>query len=331
MLVLGIETSCDDTSIAIVEDGRRVVASSVSSQVRTHAPFGGVVPELAAREHIAALPAILDGTLERAEMTLEQVDAIAAVYGPGLLGSLLVGLGAGKALALGLGRPFIGVNHLQAHLFANFVHSAVFDFPFLGLVVSGGHTLLLDVPGPGTFAVLGRTVDDAAGEVLDKIARLAGLPFPGGRYVEEQARAGHPAAVPLPRPSASTSPLDFSFSGLKTAAALALKSGRYALPDLMASLQEAVIDSIAVRVEKALARTGHRRLAMAGGVTANRRLLARLEAIGRERGVEVCCPPPSLCTDNAAMVASLGYFRLARGERSGLDLDAVAQLAPDVA
>ncbi|MBI3893391.1 MAG: tRNA (adenosine(37)-N6)-threonylcarbamoyltransferase complex transferase subunit TsaD [Candidatus Wallbacteria bacterium] len=331
MRVLGIETSCDDTSLALVESGRRVLASRISSQVATHSPYGGVVPELAARDHLSALPGMLAPMLAEAGASLSGVDGVAAVYGPGLLGSLLVGLAAGKALALGLGRPFLGVNHLQAHLFANFIHTPDLEFPFLGLVVSGGHTLLLDVPGPGEFRVLGRTIDDAAGEVLDKIARLAGLPFPGGKYVEQQAATGDPKAVALPRPVARTRPLDFSFSGLKTAAALALERGGHSLPDLMASLQQAVIDCIAVRVEKALRSTGRRRLAMAGGVTANRRLLQELERKAGAQGVRVYCPPPLLCTDNAAMVASLAYFRLARGERSPLDLNASAQLAPDVA
>ena len=331
MRVLGIESSCDDTSLAIVEDGRHILASRISSQISTHAPFGGVVPELAAREHLTSLPPLFDLLLDDAQLRLEQVDAVAAVYGPGLLGSLLVGLAAGKSLALGLGRPFLGVNHLQAHLFANFLNSPELDFPFLGLVVSGGHSLLLDVPEPGVFRVLGRTIDDAAGEVLDKIARLAGLPFPGGKYVEQQAVHGDPASVPLPRPTAPSGPLDFSFSGLKTAAALALRSGKHAMPDLMASLQQAVIDCIETRTRRALLETGRKRLVMAGGVTANRRLLACLQASAERLAVRVFCPPPSLCTDNAAMVASLAYFRLARGERSPLELNAVAQLEPDSA
>ncbi|MBI2943883.1 MAG: tRNA (adenosine(37)-N6)-threonylcarbamoyltransferase complex transferase subunit TsaD [Candidatus Wallbacteria bacterium] len=331
MLVLGIETSCDDTSLALVEDGRSVVASLISSQVATHAPFGGVVPELAARDHLTALPGLLELLWKQAGRRLADADAVAAVYGPGLLGSLLVGLALGKALALGAGKPFIGINHLQAHLFANFIHTPELEFPFLGLVVSGGHTLLLDVPAAGQFRVLGRTIDDAAGEVLDKIARLAGLPFPGGRYVEQQALEGDPASVPLPRPVARSNPLDFSFSGLKTAAALALGTGKHALPDLMASLQAAVIDCIAARVERALQLTGRHQLAMAGGVTANRRLLEVLTERASARGARVFCPPPALCTDNAAMVASLAFFRLAQGQTSPLDLNAVAQLEPDVA
>lgn len=330
MLVLGIETSCDDTSLALVRGGREIVVSRISSQVQTHAPFGGVVPELAARDHLTSLPALLDDLLDEAGLDLHSVDAVAGVYGPGLLGALLVGLATAKSLALGLGKPFIGVNHLQAHLFANFLQSPELDFPFLGLVVSGGHTLILDAPEPNVFRVLGKTVDDAAGEVLDKIARLAGLPFPGGKYVEEQARQGDPASVALPRPVSSSGPLDFSFSGLKTAAAMALRTDRHSLPDMMASLQQAVIDCITLRVDRALKETGRKTLVMAGGVTANRALLSQLQETCAARNVDVHCPPPWLCTDNAAMVASLAYFRLVQGVTSPQDLDAVAQLGPEV-
>jgi N6-L-threonylcarbamoyladenine synthase len=332
MLVLGIETSCDDTAVALVEDGRRLRSSVFSSQVAVHRPFGGVVPELASRSHLETLPGTLDEALARAGARLADVDAVAATYGPGLIGALLVGLMAAKGLAMGLGRPFVGVNHLQAHLAACFLADPGLDAPFLGLVVSGGHTSLVSVEQVDRFRVLGQTRDDAAGEVLDKVGRLMGLPFPAGKHIEEEARRGSARAVAAAAPRLSAGEaLDFSFSGLKTAFGRLAQAGAHAREDLCAALQEAIVGVLARKTEQALRATGARVVALAGGVAANGRLRERLDRVARNSGARLVVPPAELCTDNAAMVACLGAMRLARGGApSPLSLSAEPSLALEV-
>jgi N6-L-threonylcarbamoyladenine synthase len=325
-VVLGIETSCDETAAALVRGGREVLASRVHSQVDLHAAWGGVVPELASRDHLARLLPVVDAALEDAALRLEDVDCIAVTSGPGLIGALLVGVQTAKGLAAATGRPLVGVNHLEGHLAAVALEPDPPEAPYLGLIVSGGHTSLYRVEGerPPRYAVLGRTRDDAAGEAFDKIARLLGLPYPGGKALDERARGGDPAAFRFPRGMRGKG-LDFSFSGLKTSVrqhveAHGVPTGQ-AFSDLCASVQEAIVDSL---VEKSLAaarETGLRRLVVSGGVAANGRLRARLEDAARAAGVRVWIPSLSLCTDNAAMIAAAGHRRFVAGERAGLDLE----------
>lgn len=326
MLVLGIETSCDDTSVALVLDGREVLSNVFASQVAVHQPFGGVVPELASRSHLEALPGTLDEALRQANRTLADVDGVCVTYGPGLVASLLVGVMAAKGLAAGLGRPFLGVNHLQAHLAACFLADPELTPPFLGLIVSGGHTALVRFDDVDAIRLLGQTRDDAAGEVLDKVGRLMGLPFPAGRYIEESAARGEASRVRLPRAYMGQE-LAFSFSGLKTAASLAVRDGSHRVEDLCASLETSIIDVLARKSEQALRQTGLPVLCVAGGVAANGPLRARLADVAASCGARLVVPPVVYCTDNGAMVGCLGGRRLMRGAVSPLSLSAAPSLA----
>jgi N6-L-threonylcarbamoyladenine synthase len=331
MLVLGIESSCDECAAALVADGSRLLAQKVSSQIPIHSPYGGVVPELASRDHVRKIVPVIEQTFTQAGVEPHQCDGIAVTAGPGLIGSLLVGVMAAKALAWSLKKPLVGVNHLQAHLRAIFLERE-FVYPHVGLVVSGGHTSLFLVEGPGRLRSLGRTLDDAAGEAFDKVAKLLGLGYPGGVSIEQAASHGDPRAVDFPRPMPGKR-LDFSFSGLKTAAAVRIKregvpTGE-ALADFAASFQEAVVDTL---VKKAIAATRGvklTRILVAGGVAANRRLRAKMEARAHQEGFEVGFPSIHLCTDNAAMVAALGDCLLTTGKDDGIMLDADAGLSWD--
>ena len=348
MLVLGIETSCDDTAAAVLRDGREVLSNVVASQL-THQEYGGVVPEIASRQHLKHILPVMNAALERAGITADQVDGIAATAGPGLLGSLLVGLSTAKAFAVGLGKPFIGVHHIEGHIMANWLVEEM-HFPNMVLVISGGHTQLISMTRIGHFEELGGTRDDAAGEAFDKIGKLLGIPYPAGPQFERLARRGDPRAVALPRARLEPGSLDFSFSGLKTAARLLLeKEGLVprtavrqigvptphedrspeeleTLPqrayDILASAQEAIVDMLAEKLATAAERTGVRHAYLAGGVAANGRLKERCEAALAPRGVALHVPPPRLCTDNAAMIACVGHFRLAAGRVSDVELNA---------
>jgi N6-L-threonylcarbamoyladenine synthase len=331
VIVLGIETSCDDSAAAVLADGR-LLASVVSSQDAVHGPFGGVVPELASRHHLVNLLPVLAATLERAEISLDDVDGIAVTHGPGLVGSLLVGLSTAKGIALRRGLPLVGVHHLEGHLLAANLDRAADDpipYPFLGLIVSGGHSGLYFARTPGDYACLGRTRDDAVGEAFDKVAKTLGLAYPGGPAIERLARGGDPHAVRLPRARLKHGRFDLSFSGFKTAVWQYVREHRpapEALPDLAASVQEALVDMLVDATGEALDATRADRVVVSGGVSANRRLRERMMGLGVERGVEVIVPRPALCTDNAAMIALAGAPRLTVGENDGLAVEAVANL-----
>jgi N6-L-threonylcarbamoyladenine synthase len=327
MLILGIETSCDETAAAVVADGRRVLSSVVATQFELHTRYGGVVPELAARRHLENVLPVVDAALDQAGVKLADVEAIAVTQGPGLIGALVIGMAAAKALAFQLGRPLVGVHHLKAHIAAIFLTDAPPAFPLVALVVSGGHTNLYRVGSFLNITLLGRSRDDAAGEAFDKVAKLMGLGYPGGVKIQELAAKGDPAAFALPRPRIPEEPLTFSFSGLKTAAALQvqrhpeLRTDAAAQAHLAASFQETVVDCLVSRAWLALKHTGCRRLVVCGGVAANARLRQVLAHEAKAAGVELYLPPLSLCTDNAAMVAAMGYHLLKAGERLDLDAD----------
>jgi N6-L-threonylcarbamoyladenine synthase len=326
MITLGIETSCDETAAALVRDGREVLADVVSTQIDIHRRWGGVVPELASRNHVVQVMPVLDEALSRARLTLESVDEIAVTSGPGLQGALLVGLQVGKALAAALNRPFVGVNHLEGHLLAARLMPDPPQAPFLGLVVSGGHTTLYEVPALGTYLKLGTTRDDAAGEAFDKVAKLLGLPYPGGLPIDQLAQKGDPKAIAFPRALPARDVLDWSFSGLKTAVSLHLKErgvpAGQALFDLCASFQEAVADALTRKLQLAVKRRGATSVVLCGGVAANSRLRALAQVRVAEEGARLYLPPISLCTDNGAMIAVAGYEAFRRGMRSDFALDA---------
>jgi N6-L-threonylcarbamoyladenine synthase len=327
MLVLGIETSCDETAAAVVADGRVVLSSVVATQFESHAAYGGVVPEIAARRHLENILPVIQAALDQAKITLNDLDGLAVTQRPGLIGALIIGMAAAKALAFTLNKPLVGVNHLQAHIMAAFLTETPPAFPFVALVVSGGHTNLYRMDGFTAMTLLGRSRDDAAGEAFDKVAKLMELGYPGGVRIEALAASGNPKAFNLPRPRIRQEPLTFSFSGLKTAVAHQLKvhpeilGDETSRRDLAASFQAAAVESLTSRAGLALIETGCTRLVVCGGVAANGHLRRALTAQARTEGFELCLPPLALCTDNAAMVAALGYRRLVAGERLDLDGD----------
>ena len=326
MKILGIESSCDETAAAIVEDGVNIVSQVIASQVDLHAATGGIVPEVASRQHVEQINAVLAKTFEDAGLPFGAVDAIAVSNRPGLLGALLVGVSAAKALAYSLKLPLIGIHHIEAHIYANFLTSPNIKFPAVCLVASGGHTELFLIRGHGDYEVLGRTRDDAAGEAFDKSARLIGLGYPGGIQIDRLAKLGNPQAVALPRAKLGASSLDFSFSGLKTAVLYATKAGldKYSVEDWAASIQAAIVDVLVAKTLLAAKLYGAATILAAGGVAANSRLQSQLRQRGANAGLAVVIPPPFLCTDNAAMIACAGYYRLAAGHTDSLDLDTFA-------
>ncbi len=339
--ILGIETSCDETAVAVVSDGRRVEANVIASQTDLHERYGGVVPEQASRAHLEAILPALEAALADAVLAWEDLDAIAVTHGPGLAGALLVGVNVAKGLAYATHKPLLGINHLEGHVYANWLETGddFLDpaFPLLALIVSGGHSDLVLMRGHGDYARLGRTRDDAAGEAFDKVARILGLGFPGGPEIERMAREGDPSRFRFPRAWLEPESLDFSFSGLKTAVLHQVRAlgvdpdrtppaeRRGALPvaDLAAAFQEAAIDVLATKAIRAAEAFGASQIALGGGVAANRALLARVR---RDASLPVLAPPPRLCTDNGAMVAAAAYFRYRAGQRDDFTLDVVPSM-----
>lgn len=334
-LILALESSCDDLAAAVVRDGVSVLASVVQSQDSVHAPYGGVVPELASRDHVRHLHSTVSAALSRAQVALEQIDAIAVTSGPGLIGSLLVGLSFAKALAYRLRKPLVSVHHIEGHLASARLGERPLALPFLGLVVSGGHTALYRVETLASAQLLGQTRDDSAGEAFDKVAKRLGLGYPGGREVDLHARRGRAGACAFPRPMLHEPGLAMSFSGLKTAVALeaarleALAGGALSeaeICDLCASFQEAAIDVLVAKTRRALAETGLRRFALVGGLAANSRIRERMSELADELGLETHFPPQALCTDNAAMIGAVADGMLRDGRTAALDLEAFSRV-----
>ena len=348
MNILGIDTSCDDTSASVVVDGKEILSNIVSSQSDIHKKYGGIVPELASRRHIEMILPVVDESLNKANISLKDIDVIAVCYGPGLIGSLLIGCGFAKAAGYAKNIPIVAVNHLEGHIFSAFLEAKP-EFPFLSLIASGGHTSLYIVNGFGEYIELGRTRDDAAGEAYDKVAKLLGLGYPGGPIIDKLAREGNSKAFDFPRAYIPGS-FDFSFSGLKTAVKSAVSPVRKSLSngvssqqsaplespfltgsavsinDIAASFQAAMVDVLTRKVKWAIVKKGIKRVTLSGGVSANSELRRRMQKMAKEREIELLLPSISLCTDNAAMIAAAGYHHFISGSRSGIDLNPKAYL-----
>ena len=330
-LTLGIETSCDETSAAVLRGTRDLRSCVIATQIPIHQKYGGVVPEIASRNHILSILPVVEQALAEAGTELAEIDQIAVTYGPGLVGALLVGVSAAKSLAFSLGVPLIGVNHLEGHIFANFLATQDLTPPFMSLVVSGGHTALVDVADYETFRQMGRTRDDAAGEAFDKVARVMGLPYPGGPEIDKLAREGDPAAIDFPRALAQEGNYEFSFSGLKSAVlnyinSEKMKGRELNKADIAASFQSAVVEILVHKAFEAIREAGRDTLVLAGGVAANKALEQRLRETAAAKGMRYLYPPPRLCTDNAAMIACRGAYQAAAGKCCDLYLNAVPGL-----
>ncbi len=330
-IILGLESSCDDTAAALVTTDRRILAQAVVSQNDAHRPFGGVVPEIAARAHVQILPDLVRKVFNDAKVSLDDVDAIAATAGPGLIGGVMVALMTAKGLALSSGKPLVAVNHLEGHALSPRLVDPDLDFPYLLLLVSGGHCQILEVLGVGAYRRLATTIDDAAGEAFDKAAKLLGLPYPGGPAIEQLAKAGNPAAVPLPRPLVGSGEPHFSFAGLKSAVQRAVGSGNHEPADIAASFQQAIVDCLVDRTRLALASSDSPALVVAGGVAANQAIRSALQQLAAASGRSFSVPPAWLCTDNAAMIAWAGGERYCAGMIDDLSAPARARwpLDPD--
>lgn len=329
--ILAIESSCDETAAAVVVNGRDVRSNVISSQIDLHTLYGGVVPELASRKHIERINQVVEEALKEADMKLQDMDAIAVTYGPGLVGALLVGVAEAKAISFASGIPLIGVHHIEGHICANYIENKELEPPFACLVVSGGHTHLVIVKDYGEYEILGRTRDDAAGEAFDKVARAIGLGYPGGPKIDKVAKQGDPQAISFPRARIADSEYDFSFSGLKSAVlnylnGLAMKGEEYNQADVAASFQKAVVDVLVEHTLHAAKEYGITRLAIAGGVASNSALRGAMEEMCSRNGIEFFRPSPVYCTDNAAMIGAAAYYEYRKGVRSGLDLNAMPNL-----
>lgn len=329
MNILAVESSCDETAVAIVRDGRQVLTDQIASQVELHRIYGGVVPEIASRKHIEAVYALADQALADAKLFREEIDAVAVTYAPGLIGAVLVGVNFAKAAALALGKPLIPVHHIRGHIAANYIAYPDLEPPFLCLMVSGGHTMLIDVQDYTKMQILGGTLDDAAGESFDKVARVLGMPYPGGAALDRAASLGDDTKYALPRSKPGANPYDMSFSGLKTASLNLIHHAQQVgeeldVNSLCASFCAAVSDNLVPRTVMALEQTGRRTLAVAGGVAANSRIRKDIVAAAEKMGVRVCMPPLSLCGDNAAMIGAQAYYEYLAGNTAGMELNAYA-------
>ncbi len=329
--ILAIETSCDETAAAVVRNGREVLSNVIYSQIDVHTLYGGVVPEIASRSHIEKINPVIEEALAKAGKTIETVDAVAVTYGPGLVGALLVGVAQAKALAYAAKKPLVPVHHIEGHISANYIENKTLEPPFICMVVSGGHTHLVKVADYGRYEILGRTHDDAAGEAFDKIARAIGLGYPGGPKVDKLAKEGNADAIVFPKAHIHDAPLDFSFSGVKSAVlnylnACSMKHEEINRADVAASFQKAIVDVIVEHTMTAAKMTGIRKIALAGGVASNSCLRSSMENACKKRGYAFYRPSPLLCTDNAAMIGSAGYYDYLNGKRAGLDLNAVPGL-----
>lgn len=330
-IILAIESSCDETSVAVMADGREILSNIISSQIEIHKLYGGVVPEIASRHHLENINAVIEQAMTEADVTKDDIDAIGVTYGPGLVGALLIGIAAAKALALAWDKPLIGVHHIQGHISAAYIEHKDLEPPFTALVVSGGHTNIVEVTDYNRCEILGSTRDDAAGEAFDKVARVIGLGYPGGPKIDSLSEEGDPHAVEFKRVYLEKGSLDFSFSGIKTAVLNYVNSEKQAgreinIADVAASFQQAVLEVIVTKAVEAAVSMNKDRLVMAGGVASNRHLRAMLEKACREKGIRLYCPSPVLCTDNAAMIGTAAYYKYRAGETDGLDLDAFPNL-----
>lgn len=326
MLILGIESSCDETAAAVLEDGAKLLSNIINSQIDVHVKYGGVVPELASRRHIEDIYSVVSEALDQADITLDRIDGLAVTRGPGLIGSLLVGLSFAKALSFVKKIPYVGVDHMTGHLLSIFLEESKPDFPFVALVASGGHSTIFYVSDPVTFHVMGRTLDDAAGEAFDKVAKLLGLKYPGGPVISRMAKTGDAQSIYFPRAWLSRESLDFSFSGVKTAVVNYvhrdnLKGISLNVPDICASFQEAVVDVLVEKTIRAAGLTGTQRIVLAGGVAANERLREVMRERGDREGFKVFVPSPEFCTDNAAMIALAGYYSFENASTLTYDMD----------
>ena len=329
--VLAIESSCDETAAAVVVNGREVLSNVISSQIDIHKLYGGVVPEIASRKHIEKINQVIQEALEESDKTMEDIDAVCVTYGPGLVGALLVGVGAAKALAYATHKPLVGVHHIEGHISANFIENKDLEPPFLCLVASGGHSHLVIVKEYGEYEILGRTRDDAAGEAFDKVARAIGLGYPGGPKIDKLAKEGDPDAIEFPKESIDGAPYDFSFSGVKSAVlnyinGCKMKQVPYNEADIAASFQKAVVGVLVDHTMKAAKDYGIKKVAIAGGVACNSALRQAMEDACQKRGYKFYRPSPILCTDNAAMIGAAGYYEYKKGVRHGWDLNAVPGL-----
>lgn len=331
ILILGIESSCDETAAAVVRNGREVLSNVISSQIELHKLYGGVVPEIASRKHIEKINQVIIEALETADITLEEIDAIAVTYGPGLVGALLVGVAEAKAIAYATKKPLVGVHHIEGHISANYIEHLDLEPPFICLVVSGGHTHLVFVNDYGNYEIIGRTRDDAAGEAFDKVARAIGLGYPGGPKIDQLAKEGNKKAIAFPRAYMEDAPFDFSFSGVKSAVlnhinSCQMKQIAIHTADIAASFQDAVVDVLVSRTIAAAKKYNMKKVALAGGVASNSALREGMKQGCKENGLTLYYPSPIFCTDNAAMIGVAGYYEYQKGVRHGLDLNAVPNL-----
>lgn len=331
ILILGIESSCDETAAAVVQNGRKVLSNVISSQIELHKLYGGVVPEIASRKHMEKINQVIEEALLEAEVTLDDIDALAVTYGPGLVGALLVGVAEAKAICFAKKKPLVGVHHIEGHVSANYIEHLDLEPPFLSLIVSGGHTHLVQVKDYGEYEIIGRTRDDAVGEAFDKVARSIGLGYPGGPKIDKLAKEGDPSAISFPKAKIEDAPLDFSFSGVKSAVLNHINGckmkGEEIIPaDIAASFQKAVVDVLVERTLQAAKKFNSKKIALAGGVASNSALRTAMKKMCNEQGLALYYPSPVFCTDNAAMIGVAGYYEYIKGTRHGWDLNAIPNL-----